>query len=156
MRAMKLERLDFPFARRIAEDHGTVRALMKWIEAELVRQCDHELQHDGPILGPFRVLRDHLREHFRYEEGEGFLRELGARFPEEHDALRRLTAQHRNFEGRMEALVGELQEAARTDGRLEPRVVVDLRCLFQDLRQHDLEEERLASRLGQPGLAQGS
>ena len=137
-----------PWAEELAIDHARIRDTMRWIEAELDRQCASELQHDGPLVGPFRFFRFKLGRHFELEEADGFPTLL-ARAPELKPRVDTLVEQHRDFVERMATIVAQLERAARPDGKLRLRLVEDIRALFDDLRRHDAEEGRLM-RSGSP------
>ena len=121
--------------------------LGRWLESELQRQSRDGIEPDGPVIGPFRVLRRLLTEHFDYEEHVGFFAMSKELLPDDADAVDRLILQHANFRERMHAIENDLESAERYDEKLMTNAIEDVRCLFQDLHQHDLEENKLLRRL---------
>lgn len=151
---MKNDRLlDLPFSQEISQAHDTIRSLIKWLEAELIRQSRDGLDATGPVLGPFRVLSRLLTEHFDYEERTGFFSTSERLLPDSKDTVERLVLQHRGFRERMHAIEGGLEEAAKrhhaSGSPTFEALVQEIRCLFQDLRAHDVEETRLLHELSE-------
>lgn len=147
----------FPLALQLDEEHRSVHVSMRWIWAEVLRQIDEEgrVRPGGPLLGPLRSFREHLLRHFRFEEDEGLLGD-----PPEDDAdtaalVGRLVLEHRDFEGRLDRLVEELERDDRDGRRVLSLFADELRRLFNDLRRHEALEDELVRRVASVELPEG-
>ena len=65
---MNAKSIELPFSQEIARTHGTIRSLVRWLESELQRQSRDGIEPDGPVIGPFRVLRRLLTDSGGYPD----------------------------------------------------------------------------------------
>ena len=134
----------FSADREIAEEHGAIRTIAKWIELELTRQVESVggARSDGPLLGPLRSFRDHLARHFRFEEESGVLAAAILARPRAAANLEKWQEQHRRLLLRLNGSIHRLESApARTE--LGADFVSELREFFVDLGVHDRFEDEL-------------
>jgi len=142
---MSMENQHLSEQAEIAEDHSAIRAIMRWIEAELARQADSAvgIRGDGPLLGPLRSFRDHLDRHFEFEERSGVLPAAIALLPVGSPTLEEWKQQHRDLLLRLNRAIRLLEQAAKTSAALADSFEAELRRVFDDLRDHDKLENRL-------------
>ena len=134
----------FSAEREVAEEHSAIRAIAHWIDVELTRQVEscEGVRSDGPLLGPLRSFRDHLEEHFRFEEDCGILAAAILQGPHPLLNLQKWRGQHRRLLARIDEVVRVL-ESAPAGVRLEGGFAEELRGFFLDLGVHDQFENEL-------------
>lgn len=142
---MSSEKPHFSDLQEIDEEHSAIRAIMRWIEAELARQAESPggIRGDGPLLGPLRSFRDHLDRHFEFEERSGVLPAAIALRPEGSPTLEEWKQQHRDLQLQLNRAIRLLEQAAKTSAALAESFEAELRRVFADLREHDKLENRL-------------
>ena len=143
--ARPLDKEHFSTEKEIAEEHSAIRAIMRWIEADLERQSasPEGIQGNGPLLGPLRSFRDHLSHHFDFEERSGVLPAAITLLPDGSPTIRKWHGQHRDLLLRLDRSIAMLEEAAKSEGPVRPTFELELHELFVQLRQHDVFENQV-------------
>jgi hypothetical protein len=93
----------------------------------------------GPLLQVLLAMRPQLDEHFRFEEEDGYLREVLARAPNWERAAEHLREEH----GRLLHSLDTLLEEARRDGAASDALGERVLAWAQAVRRHESEENRL-------------
>ena len=101
----------------------------------------------GPPLpgGPARLiprlewLREHLAEHFRFEEENGYLVEVRQREPNREREINQLQEEHRQLAQSLNALLGEARGASNRSDSFGEKV----RAWVEQVRRHESHENRL-------------
>jgi hypothetical protein len=83
--------------------------------------------------------RDHITEHFRFEEQNGYMDLVRHREPCLEHAIHRLAAEHRELAGSLEALIDEIRSATELNDGFRVRI----RHWLRRVRQHETDENDL-------------
>ena len=133
----------FSDERTIEEEHCAISAIMHWIEADLDRQDSsaEELPTGGPLVGPLRSFREHLRRHFAFEEQNGVIPAAIALRTDV--SIEDWKGQHARILERLDEVILAFEEANR-EGEAPPHEYGRLlRAIFAELREHEALENRL-------------
>jgi hypothetical protein len=84
-------------------------------------------------------LREHVAEHFRFEEQSGYMTPVLQREPYQERVTEQLRGQHRELLRSLDALMAEVGFGAGTGPGFHDRV----RAWVKELRRHEAEENRL-------------
>lgn len=131
----------FPFARELREQHDALRAVVRWFLAEAGRKPGGPAQH-ARGLELLRLFRDELHHHFRFEEQGAFQDGMSSRDRSIRGWTQELVRQHRDFEARLDALLGDLERSPAAGG-VPAALLAKLANLLGALRRHDAEENAL-------------
>lgn len=93
----------------------------------------------GPLLQVLLAMRPQLDEHFRFEEENGYLREVLVREPNWERAAEHLREEHAQLLRSLDALL----EEARRDGTAPDAFGERVLAWVRAVRRHESEENRL-------------
>ena len=82
------------------------------------------------------VTQEHITEHFRFEEQNGYMHAVRAREPRLERAIHQLAEEHRQLARSLEALI----ERARDTTSLDDRFRDEVREWVERVRQHEARE----------------
>jgi hypothetical protein len=120
---------------------------------EALSQAHHALQEDlqdleqaaaleevpARMAARLEALRQHLTEHFRFEEKDGYLDAVRQREPNRQRETDQLLEEHRLLAQSLDTLLGE----ARGAGPLRDTFGENVRAWVERVRQHEAHENRL-------------
>jgi hemerythrin len=107
--------------------------------AEELGQLEAGARHRPPaeLHVPLSQLRDHLAEHFQFEETNGYLAPILQREPHRERAAQILGEQHRELLHSLDLLLAEARQEPKAD------FADRLSAWVKALRRHEAEENRL-------------
>ncbi len=136
-------------ARKLAEEHAVLRDQQQLISGRLDQWAadpagEGARAEVAKTLGDFR---DALRRHFEQEERGGFFEKDNVNNPSAGREFEGLLGEHREFERRIDALLGRVEEHSERSDPLPEALERDLRELVTDLAQHEQHEVGMLQRL---------
>jgi hypothetical protein len=124
----------------VAETLGRLRALLHQelsrVEA-MAREPTAEVR--GPLLQALLAIRPQLDEHFRFEEENGYMREVLVREPNWERAAAHLREEHVQLLRSLDTLL----DVARRDGAAPDGLGERVLAWAREVRRHESEENRL-------------
>jgi hypothetical protein len=114
------------------------------MEAEVAAKGERIFVEQG-FLGRLRAWSVHLREHFRFEEVNGFEGGFASPDPEIHELTSGFVRQHRALEARMDDVLARAGAPSGAEDAAE--LMEELLRFFRQLRQHDAQEDAMLQRI---------
>ena len=134
----------FPFSIELREQHAALRSTLSLLEAQ-VAQKGERVFGERSFLGHLRTWREHLGQHFHFEEVNGFEGGFGSDDPEIQEQTGSFVRQHRALEARLDVL---LDRTAAPPGAEDAALLLDeLLLFFRQLRLHDALEDAMLQRI---------
>jgi len=134
----------FPFSVELKEQHAALRSTLHWMEAQVAERRERVFVERN-FLGLLRTFREHLGEHFRFEEVNGFEGGFCSPDAEIQELAGSFVRQHRALEARLDAL---LDRTAAPPGAEDACLLLDeLLLFFRQLRRHDALEDAMLQRI---------
>jgi hypothetical protein len=141
---MSATNVRFPFSIELKEQHAALRSTLHWMEVQVAEKGERVFG-DRSFLALLRTWRDHLLQHFRYEEVNGFEGGFGSPDVEIQELTGTFVRQHRALEARLDWLI---DRTSAPPGAEDPFLMLDeLLLFFRQLRRHDSLEDAMLQRI---------
>lgn len=107
--------------------------------AQLVKVCQAPTADIGSVAAALRKTQEHIAQHFRFEEQDGYMDAVLKRQPYQEHVVKQLQEEHKNLLDGLTGLIREAQLAQTPVAALTPKV----HSWVNSVRTHEARENQL-------------